>query len=955
VGATTLRFGILGPLEVTRGADPVDLGGPKQRVLMAILLVHRNAVIHADRIIDLLWDGKAPASASGTMHAYLSHLRKALRGDGEEPGSPIVTRPPGYALVVAPDATDADRFVALSDAAAAAQAARDHHRAVGLLDEALAMWRGAPLSDCGDLPFLREERVRLEELHVHTVEERMAAGLALGWHARLLPALQALAAKHPLRERLRGQLMLALYRSGRQVDALEVYSQARAQLAADLGIDPGPALQELERAILRQDSSLEISAAAPHGPAAPSSALVSGWRIPEPPSPIVGRQRDLQAVRGLVEDARLVTLTGAGGTGKTRLVLEVAQRLRAPGGDGPWMVEFAGLRQPALVANAVAQSLDLVVHGDREVMDVIADALALRSVVLVLDNCEHLLEAVRALVGALLKRCAGLTVLATSREPLRVPGEHLYLLAPLPVASQTDEGRLVDDEAMRLFEVRAAAVVPGFTITAENRRAVRRICEDLDGLPLAIELAASRMRVLSPEQLVERLKDRFTVLSGGDADAEPHERGLRAAVAWSVDLLDEHERQLFAALSTFRGGFELDAVDRLVPDSAVMVLDRLDALCAKSLVSVDTAVSPRRYGMLGTLQEYGRQVLSAEQAQGLAHRHAEWCADLVAAAERGLAGQDLQPWLRRMEQEQDNVRAALSFALHEGRVDLAADIAGSMGWYWIRRGQVDEARQWLERCAAAGQEVATGQMARVVFFLGMVAYMAGDAVLARRLGDEAMGLARRCEDLLVLAESTVYSSYFEALVDLDAADRRATRGLDLSRQLGQLSLEAEALTALGIFARYRGDLLLADRMVAEAGAVAQRAGDWWHERMARWGAARVALVHDRPADALRLLRGVAQDLQAVGYRSGALLVLQAVLAAAVRHHGDATGARLLGAVMAQAERLGYSPQHFDPADGDLYERIRRGLSDDDLAQALTRGRAMTSTELTALVDELTEG
>ena len=948
----------------------MEIGGYKQRALLAILLIERNRVVPVDRITDRLWNGYPPASAASTLQGYLSHLRKALHAPGEDRTSRLTTQGPGYVLWVDEGDVDADRFADLARAGAAALAHGDAYGACELLDQGLALWRGPALADFSSELFARDEQVRLEELHAQVTEDRMDAALTLGWHSRILPDLQTLVARHPLRERLRGQLMLSLYRCGRQVEALEVYRQGRQELAEELGIDPGPALQQLEEAILRQDASLDVPVAvgtpiqvAPDDAAAPPSG---GQDLMAPPphtrsanlvaplSPIIGRGVEIDEVTALLGTSRLVTLTGPGGTGKTRLATEIAHRLAAADDEeGPWLIELAGLSESALVPNTVAQALHLVIQGDRAVPDLLADALGDRHALLVLDNCEHLLDAVAALAQTLLARCAGLRIMATSRESLKVPGETLYAVAPLPVADRTPEARMVDGDAMRLFEARAAAVVPGFTITAENRSVVRKICRELDGLPLAIELAAARLRVLSPEQLAEHLDDRFTLLAGGGRNAEPRQRALRTTVEWSFDLLNDAEQRLFTTLAVFSGGFELDAAAQLWDGSAVEALDLLDALVSKSLVSVDTSVHPRRYGMLQTLREYGRRLLGPDDRTALALRHARWCADLTSDGETALRGPSWMAWLRRLDSEHDNIRAAIGFSLDAAHQDLAAHIVAPLGWYWFRRGHIDEARQWLERCYALRNDAVSDPWSRVVMGLGTVRFLSGEVDEARRLGNEAIAVAQACDARFAEAQATVYSCYFEAITDLDGAQRRAERGLALVRQLGLPWLEAEAMITLGNIARGRGELERAEGLVLKGIEQAAQAGYWWQERMSRWTAAKVALDRGEPDVAIERLRGVTQDLVRAGDRAGALMALHALAAAVAGTKSAETGAVLLGAIAVYSERLGFFPERIDPVDARrMRDRIRQMLPDEDYEAAYERGRGLPREELEALVDQL---
>lgn len=499
------RFGLLGPLELYGAGRPVAIGGPQQRRLLAALLVQAGQVVPADRLVAVLWGDDPPPNALGSLRTYVSRLRDALGGGRDL----LVTRPPGYALRADPEQVDARRFERLL-ADAGPTAAERPAAALSMLDEALGLWRGPALAEFADDGFARPEALRLEQLRLTAIEARVEARLALGQHAAVTGELEAYIERHPYRERPRAQLMLALYRSGRQADALAAYQAFRELLANDLGLAPGPELRALERDVLRHSPDLDWSPP----PETVSSPPLRGRDL----TSFVGRDQDVAAVAAALTGSTLVSLTGPGGVGKTRLARQVAMEHGGGYPDGVWWCELAAVAGREVVAYAVAAALGLAVSHGGPVEATVVSALAPRRLLLVLDNCEHVRSAVADLVEAILRGAAGVTVLATSRVRLGVAGERVWPVAPLP-----------EPAAVELFVDRARAVRPSLPLTGENLDAVAQVCARLDGLPLAVELAAARLRSMNPPDLALRLADGFGLLTSGTR-SEPRHHSLRSVV-----------------------------------------------------------------------------------------------------------------------------------------------------------------------------------------------------------------------------------------------------------------------------------------------------------------------------------------------------------------------------------------------------------------------------------------
>jgi predicted ATPase/DNA-binding SARP family transcriptional activator len=704
-----LEFRILGPLEVHDGAALVPVPGAKERALLADLLIHAGRVVAADRLIDDLWGERPPGNPANALQGRVSQLRRAL---GPAGAALLATRPPGYSVEVDPDRVDASRFARLV-AEAGGAAATGRQGALRLLEEALGLWRGPALAEFADLPWAQAEAARLEDLRLAAVEARADLVLAGGGHAELVGELEALVVAHPTRERPRAQLMLALYRSGRQADALRAYQQARTVLAEELGVDPSPELQRLHQAILVQDPSLE---AAPPVPAEPPHNL------PERLTSFVGREVELRELGKLLEQHRLVTVTGPGGAGKTSLAVELARQLRHGYPDGVWLVELAALQDPRLLAEAAASAVGIgpepgeeagsASDPDGRLLEFARD----KALLLVLDNCEHLVEGCTRLAGRLLRAAPGLKVLATSRELLGVPGEARWLVPPLAVPDPRDDGgpeTLAQYDAVRLFVERARLADPGFTLDAASAPAVAEICRRLDGVPLALELAAARLRALPAQEVAARLDDRFRLLTGGVRTGDARQQTLRAAVDWSYLLLEEPDRRLFNRLAVFAGGWTVAAAEAVCAGGGVEpadVLDGLFRLVDRSLV-VAAAGPPARFRMLETLRAYGWERLAAAgEAEALTRRHAAWFRDLAERAD----SEHGERRLRDLDADYDNLRAAMDRAAWGGDHQTVLRIAGSLGWYWSVFHHEEGSRRLAEVLARAPHAPPTPHLAKAL-------------------------------------------------------------------------------------------------------------------------------------------------------------------------------------------------------------------------------------------------
>ncbi|MEV7562360.1 BTAD domain-containing putative transcriptional regulator [Streptomyces sp. NPDC089795] len=708
-----MRISMLGALDV-RGEDGsgIGVGGTRLRALLILLALEPGRVVASELLVDGIWQDTPPAGAANALQALVSRLRRAL------PGIDVESHPAGYRLLVEPDAVDVVRFERLA-AAGRGALVRDPDTAARLLREALELWRGPALLDVAAAPFFRAPVTRLTELRTAVLEDRVEADLRVGRGRELTAELTSLVAEHPLRERLVGALMRSLVAAGRPAEALTVYGEARAALAEELGVDPSPELSALHTAVLRGE--VEVPAGpSPTGeaptptptPTSPSSPSPSPTpaAISSPPTNLrsglasfVGREEDLHHVGSLMDRYRLTTLTGPGGAGKTRLAVQSARPLLARFPDGVWLVELGPLSAEAEVAPAVLNALALRDQpaGTGDPLDRLVAALRNRTALLVLDNCEHLVEAAATTADRLLGACPGLRILATSREPLGLTGEALWPVRPLPLPpADADAAQALSYAAVRLLDDRAAAARSGFAVTEETARAVTRICRALDGIPLAIELAAARLRTMDVEQLATRLDDRFRLLTGGARTAQRRHRTLRAVVDWSWELLTEAERVLLRRLAAFPGGATVEAAEEVCAGGAVEAYDVLDLITSLTDKSLLVTAGDGRYRMLETIRAYGLERLEeAGERESLRRAHAAYFTGLARAADPLRRAEQLE-WLGRLTAEHDNLAAALRGAITAGDARAAVALVAAAGWYW-----------WLGGHKADGAELAARALA----------------------------------------------------------------------------------------------------------------------------------------------------------------------------------------------------------------------------------------------------
>ncbi len=879
---------VLGPLEVRRDGEPLPVRRGRPRRLLLSLLLRRGDPVPRDVLIDQLWGDEPPLNADNALHLLVSHLRRAIAG-----AEPRIDRlPGGYRLVIARDRVDLFRFEELVRAATAGDV--DPARRVRLAEEALALWRGPALSEARDDAFAQGEIARLDELRLQAQEDRADGLLALGRHDEALPDLGQLVREHPFRERLQGRLALALYRAGRQADALRALERARTALVDELGLDPSPQLQELERQILRQDPALD-AVRAPHLPAVPTT--VTGPVADGPPAgpapaepapaaspppavpavplaltPLVGRAEEVAAVRRALGDHRLVTLTGPGGAGKTRLAAEAVRAHGTP----VWWADLAAVASPSAVGTAVAAATGARPSGDDAVGE-LRRRIGDRAAVLVLDTCEHVLDEVERVVRGLLAGCPALRVLATSRRALGVVGE---VVRPVPGLALPDPGEastagIGATPAVQLFCDRAAAVRPGFALDGSNARAVATVCRLLDGLPLAIELAAGHVAALSPATIADLLHDRMRLLGDGDARRGRH-GGLRATLEWSYELLSAEESTFLDRLSVLAGRFPLDAgVEIAGSGLATDGLQLLLSLVRQSLVAV---TDDDHFRLLDTVRAHAAERLARDPAEESAarDRHARWFGAFARDADRHIRGADQAGWLADLRAARADLRAALHHCLDgtAPRAALGARTVCSLSWFWSYEGSFTEAREWIARATAAGPHEPQID-AWLHLAAGMHAESTGDLRLAEAECTAAVDGFAAIDDVRGEARSLLHLGTARwALGDLPAAAAVQDRSIALFR-----SARHDSGAGLGLVLRARtaldqGDAPRAHELLLEARHVLRRAGDPHLVALCLEQQARTRLAEGDPAAAEPPARESLAVFESVAYREGVAAALQ---------------------------------------------------------------------------------
>lgn len=956
-----VEFRLLGSFEVRADHGSLQVGGAAERALLALLLLSPRRTVAATSLMERLWseDG-LPADPVNALHLRVSKLRRALRTAGIDV---VVRDGAGYRADVDPDAIDAEVFVRCIRAgrAAAGEVSADTARALAFYDEALAKWRGDPLAEFSTQPWATVEAARLSQMYQAAVTERAQLALGLGRHREVVGDLEALVAQDPKQETLAGLLMTALYRGGRQADALEVFTRTRVVLDEELGLEPSAALKSLRQRILRQDADLAGPRDVPDldiGPLATTrdalthmevqdggqtamrsripSDFAAAWRR------LIGREEDLRSLDELVRRSRMVTLVGPGGAGKTVLAVALSNQVKERFQDGATLIRLAPVVDEPQVAFAVADALGVPLDGaaaGTQARTRVMSYLQGREVLLVLDNCEHVIDAAARLTDEILNRCPGVSIIATSREALAIPGEVQVAVLPLPVPPEgTRPEDVLGYSAAQLFVERARSGRGGLTLDDDTLTAIARITAALDGMPLALELAAARISSLSPAELADRLADRFRLLTGGPRTAEARQRTLRATVDWSHALLSEVEQIVFRRLAAFHGGWTLAAAEAVAGDSDANgdtevsrsdVLDVLGRLVDRSMVLAEPG-RPTRYRMLETLRQYAAERLAeAGELDLAARRHAEYFRDLATVAEGKLRGGGQRHTLQALREEQPNLRSALGWlSAHPDQIEDALLLAGALGWFW-HLGRHLEGREILRRLTASGNG---SGLARAKALLAVSLVERPRACLVHP-SPVCAAAARASIELFVAGGDLHRAALAKVLLAVEGVGRpdSAESARLLAEAEGQFTAEDDAWGhAVIAFVRMETHLKSGDE--ARATATGRAAAAAFRELDDPWGLSAV-LYHlgwglrqfGRYADAIPILEDAIEVAAAAGLHNTVQWAL-GDLGIALIHIGDLDGAALT------FQRAAAASDAIGDGAGKVLEAYGRGL----LAQVATR-------------------
>ncbi|CAA9497686.1 MAG: hypothetical protein AVDCRST_MAG12-2460 [uncultured Rubrobacteraceae bacterium] len=944
-----VRVELLGGFRVAVGSRVVPDGAWRLRKaagLVKLLALAPGHRLHREQAMDLLWPNLSLKAAANNLHRTLYSARQALE--------PHNLRLRGEQLELCPGASlwvDTEVF---EEAAARARRLRDPagHRA------AVDLYAGELLPMDRYEAWAEDWREGLRQTYLSLLLEMAGLYEERGDVGPAIEALARVVAEQPTYESAHAWLIRLYARGGRRAEALRQYERLRDDLLRGLAREPDATSERLYEEILADRYPPA------HQPGERPGRDAGGGRdnLPIPRTSFVGRDRELVGVKRALAMTRLLTLTGAGGCGKTRLALEVAGDLAGAYPDGIWLVELAEFSDPALVARRVAETLNVREQPDRPLAATLADSLRSRDLLLVMDNCEHLIDACAQLADTLLEGCTGLRILATSREALNVTGEVIWRVRPLPVPGPEPSPTVEDlstNESVRLFLDRARARLPDFGLTPQNARPVATICRELDGIPLAIELSTARMGALAVEQVAERLEDSLKLLTGGTRTAEPRQRTLRATLDWSHALLSEPERALFRRLAVFAGGWTLEAAEAVGAGEGIEegdVMDLLSRLVDKSLVlsegvaAAPGAASPR-YTMLEPVRQYGGERLAASpEAEPVRRRHASWYFELAQEVEPWLRGAHQEVWLERLETEYGNLRVALAWALERGEVDQGLWFGGALGEFWYMGGNLGEGRRWLEAALVNGGDAPpTPSRTKALLRAGWIAWEQGDYEGSAALSTEALALARGSGDEAGAITALSSLGWAALLADeVERASALAEEALALGRALEDAGGMARALLVLGLAAVVSGDYGRGAALHEESLALARRAGDGLAMALSLGMGALASLGRgDIPLAEALCDEGLALSAQPRVINVTAFQLHTSAALACSRGEPD-RAARLWGAAGSLREAIGAS---LSPVEARAFrpyvEAARAGLDAAAWDEAYSEGGAMTVEEAAA--------
>ncbi|CAN5758470.1 BTAD domain-containing putative transcriptional regulator [soil metagenome] len=961
---------VLGNLELRRGGEAVAIGGPKPRQILAMLVAARGGVVTIDRLHEEVWGDEQPADPGAVLQSNISRLRKLLQPDAR-----IDARPGGYALEIDASAVDAWRFEA---DCVAARTATDPAAVISSYQRALDCFTGPAYAEFAGRDWVRADVLRLDEMRTVAREEVLAVRLGLDDDLTVVADLEALVSEHPLRERPWHQLAVALHRSGRSADALRRIAAFRSLLRDELGLDPPAAIRQLEARILESDPALLGTL--------DQLATRRSRRLPAEATSLVGRRADIAGIVGHLAEHRLVTLVGPGGVGKTRLAIRVAADVWDERRGEVYVVELAPVHDPVSTVAAVATAIDVQQRQYLTVEESLVEYLRGRNALLVLDNCEHLCVPVGHFAQHMLAACSDLTVLATSREVLGVPGEHVRRVEPLTVStSNTPLHELADVPAIRVFVERAAASNPDFSLNPDNAAAVAEIVERVDGLPLAIELAAARSSAIGPVALAERLRQRFELLDHAQAGRSERHQTLTELVAWSFNLLDGSEQVLFGRVSVFAGSFGLDAVESICADESLDASSAarvLAALVDKSMVQL-TDADASRYRVLEPLREFGRAELRESERVAVAERHAIWYLDLAERSARSLGGTDESAAAGRLGREFGNLRAAFSCFAEHNAIEQCARLVAALREYSFRsmraevtawaeevttmpgfeesrraplvlaiaaygrfvRGDLDHSIEYGDRAVEMSQQLGEGSSGLAERSLGNSWFYRGEAEVAQRWIDRMLDDARTGSDARLAHALYMRSVAFTSVGDPVRGAWFADEALAVARRCGSPSALAQAFYALGLALEGR-DAPSATEHLQHAAELAAGAGNRWIQAFALTEVLWLEAREGSPRSALAGFAGVIDIWFRGGDWANQWLSLRHVFGILVQLRDHDAAATLHGALSAigAAYALPFAPSDAEQID-ELVNQLRDEMRSAEFAAAVRRGASMTDGEI----------
>ncbi|MEJ3658056.1 BTAD domain-containing putative transcriptional regulator [Actinomycetes bacterium KLBMP 9759] len=864
-----LTFGLLGPLEVTSGGKQVSIASAKQRVLLASLLINANDVVSVETLTRYMWGDRPPAGARNTLQNHVMRLRRTL-DTGPGP-SPLRSHATGYSIEVDDDAIDVRRFESLLARAREAALDEDLVRASELLGDALRLWRGEPLADVMSDELQAHARPSLEERKLAVLAERIDVDLRLDRHHDVLGELRELTTRYPFVEGFWAQRIRALQRAGRSGEALMCYHEAAGRFVEELGVEPGHELRELHSKILRGEPEAVR-------PARPASRERWSGNLPSEVTSFVGRDDQVARTCATLEKARIVTLTGIGGVGKTRLALRVGEAVAPTFRDGVWFVDLAAVTGSGLVCRAVAEALDIRDQSLRDSVQFLSGRLRDRQLLLVLDNCEHLAAEVAELVAVLLRTVAGLRVLATSRRTLAVHGEHVLAVPPLGLP--IDGSSPTRSEAVQLLVERATAAAADFSVDDHDLDDVVRLCRRLDGIPLAIELAAVRLSSLSVREVLDRLDDRFGLLSARlDPSSPPMPQAdrqtLRGVMDWSYELCSEAEKRLWAHLSVFAGGFDLAAAESVCQQAASepqQIVDLLARLVGQSVLVADSRTGRTRYLMLETIRQYGLSRLAEHGGEErLRHLHYAYFRGMAArAAAENTGTRHEVEWQHRLEQDLPNLRAAMDYgSTMPGDPGGAVRMATDLSRLSFFTGRLRESREWLSTTRRR-PDIPADLRTTAMAFEAWIATVLGDHDAAQALLDRCSAEAAPAAVLFAHGNVEMFVNTSPAAIDLLARSVRTFRdeGADAHAHVATI-FWAMAAVALG------------DRDTAIGASTAwleeaRRQAGVWTYTWALWASGIAELKYGRPQRAAEQLREALDRQLEIGDRWGPIWSTEAL-------------------------------------------------------------------------------